>query len=407
MLGFFEPKSLTVIGQTGELVPQCRKCGLDKLCKAPKMPVDGEGRRKVLLVGEAPGETEDDEGKPFVGRAGDELWEVLWEIGVEREDCWITNSLICRPPKNDIKKYENSVGYCRPNLLNAIKKLQPDTIILLGGYACESLLEHVYRKGDVGGVMRWRGFRIPCQKLNAWICPVTHPSFVMRRDRDYEAKKLFFLRDLQAAFALTGKPYSKPDPHDYASRVEIVMECDKAAKLIDQFTHSDALTVFDYETNMLKPDADDAEIVCCSISDGITTIVFPWKGVAIRNAMRRFLRSNVPKGGQNIKFESAWSAAKLGVWPRNWKIDVMQTAHILDNREKVCGLDFQMFAQFGITPWDDKVAPYLDTGKGAPGYKKNRIHECPLPDLMLYCGLDSLFEHKLARRQQKELNGRI
>ncbi len=102
--GFF-PASIWNTGTKApaSVVPRCGACGLYKTCKSPKMTPDGAGRRRILIVGDMPGAAEDALDRPFVGPAGQYLEQVLASMGVDlREDCWLTNALICHPPHGRI-----------------------------------------------------------------------------------------------------------------------------------------------------------------------------------------------------------------------------------------------------------------------------------------------------------------
>ena len=168
--GFFTADELSTVSPVASLIPRCGACGIYRQCKSPKMPVSGQGKQGVLIVGEAPGAVEDEQGKPFVGESGQLLRETLerLDVNVDR-DCWVTNSLICRPPKNRTPT-DKEIDYCRPNLINTIEEVQPKTIVLLGAVPVKSLIGWLWRE-QVGALGRWIGWRIPCQKLNAWICP--------------------------------------------------------------------------------------------------------------------------------------------------------------------------------------------------------------------------------------------
>src|SRR5207248_1982220 len=88
--GFFAASSLELVKAPEPRLPQCGECGLLKKCHSPKMPVDGEGRRKVLVLGESPGKNEDEQNRPFVGDAGETLRKAFARLDVDlRRDCWI------------------------------------------------------------------------------------------------------------------------------------------------------------------------------------------------------------------------------------------------------------------------------------------------------------------------------
>lgn len=396
MKGFFSRSALTVVNQPTVMIPKCGACGLLHSCRTPKMPHSGRGRRRVLIVGEAPGEYEDKHGEPFVGKSGQFLHRHLEELDVNPErDCWFYNSLACRPPGNKVKN-KKWIEYCRPNVLNKIEELKPDIIILLGLTAVKSLIGYVWKE-NVGEMARWLGWKIPLQKYNCWVCPTWHPSFLLRREDDLMDR--FFAQHLKAAFELEGKPWG--DAPDYKDRVTVIYDQDTAADIIRTMSKGDRAVAYDYETNMLKPDSPKGYVKCCSLSDGKLTIAFPWTGRPVA-AMKEFVRSKVRKIASNMKFEDRWTRAKLGLETRNWYHCTMTGAHILDNRPGITSIKFQSFALLGQEVYNAHVEPFLKS-KEQGGYEENNVRNCGMGELMTYCGLDSLLEWEVAKRQRKEL----
>lgn len=377
-------------------VPLCGACGLLKTCKSPKMPVTGSGRRKLLIVGEVPGATEDSEGKQFVGKSGKLLEHTLRNLGVRMwRDCWLTNALSCRPPGNKIDD-DRKIDYCRPLVINAIKELNPEIIILLGGIAVKSLIAYLWRDSDIGGIGRWAGWQIPAQQINAWVCPTFHPSYILREKEP--TANIWWNRHLKAALALKGRPWESPP--SYADQVERLYSPNVAAAELGLIHATGKPVAFDFETNMLKPDSRQARIVCCSVSNGLRTIAYPWVGRAIEATKRLLMDKHVAKVGANVKFETRWALARLDCRVRNWFWDTMQASHILDNRQAISSLKFQAFVQFGQPCYDEHIKPYLE---GIGGNGPNRIQDVDQSDLLLYCGLDALLEWKLARKQTKQM----
>lgn len=138
-----------------------------------------KGKFKALIIGEAPGRNEDEKGKPFIGRAGDELERALKAVKATRSDFYITNVVKCRPPENRVPTHEE-MGACRAYLEREIKSIQPKHVLLLGGTAiCAALASYV----SVGSV---RGTWIHVWKAEAM--PTYHPAYVMR---DSEAGIVF------------------------------------------------------------------------------------------------------------------------------------------------------------------------------------------------------------------------
>lgn len=409
--GFFSESVWLRNKEPLSLVPLCGKCGLDKQCNSPKMPVSGAGRRRILIVAEAPGENEDDKGIQLVGNAGNELIRILHKIGINmRKDCWLTNALICRPKDADGKNRKptnHEIDYCRPNLARTIQEYQPDIIVPLGEPAVRSLIPLAWKEGEVDDITTWVGWQIPCHKLNTWICPTYHPSFLLRGDDDSRdpnpVKELLVTKHLRAMETLSGKPYPEGPP-DYKSKVSICHDVDRAAATVATMMAFGRPLAFDYETTMLKPDSDAAAILCCSVSDGNTSVAFPWRGSVIEQ-MKIFFRSSVPKIAANIRFEDRWTRKKVGVIVRNWFWDTVLGAHWMDPRGGICSLKFQGFVQLGVEDYDSHIDP-MKKGKGGGGNALNRMKEVDINDMLLYCGLDSLYEWIIAHKQREHLNQR-
>lgn len=117
---------------------QMSACGSCDLCKTRTKVVFGDGSPEplILIVGEAPGEEEDLQGVPFIGKAGQKLDSILSYLGVTRQDIYITNTVLCRPPNNRVPRKEE-MDACKWRLDLQIKLLRPKLIILLGRTALE------------------------------------------------------------------------------------------------------------------------------------------------------------------------------------------------------------------------------------------------------------------------------
>ena len=301
----------------------------------------------------------------------------------------------CRPPKNRTPT-PDEIGYCRPNIVNAIKKLDPERILLFGAAAVSSVLGWQWR-ANPGAVGRWVGFKIPLRNPNAWACPLWHPSYLERADgqQDGPVIDLWFRRHLAAAAALEGRPW--PDgPPDYGPLVDCEMDPAAAADKIAAYAGAGAIA-FDFETDRLKPDATDARLVCASVSDGRRALAFPLVGPAI-SALRALLRSPVAKIGWNIKFEERWARAVLRTRVRNWVWDGQLAAHVLDNRQAITGLKFQAFVNLGQPPYETAIRGHL---KGDAETGVNRAALAGVRDLLKYCGMDSLLEFLIAQKQRE------
>lgn len=132
---------------------------------------DGKGRQKILLVGEAPGEEEDKQGKPFVGASGKFLDKMLFSIGLTREDVRIVNVVPWRPPGNRPPTAEE-IAQCQPFLKRHIDLFQPKTIVTLGSVATKALTNRTEPITRLQG--QWMAYgAVPLLAL-------FHPSYVLR-----------------------------------------------------------------------------------------------------------------------------------------------------------------------------------------------------------------------------------
>jgi len=124
-----------------KIAAEVRGCPLCKLARTRKNAVPGEGQlsAKIMFIGEAPGKSEDEKGRPFVGAAGRILDNLLEKVGIERSQVFITNVVKCRPPNNRVPE-EDEAAACRPYLERQIALIRPEVISILGRTAYSSLL---------------------------------------------------------------------------------------------------------------------------------------------------------------------------------------------------------------------------------------------------------------------------
>jgi uracil-DNA glycosylase len=388
--GFFTDLEMNQNRSTLPRSPQCGACGLSRTCKSPKMKYAGEGRHKIMIIGQAPGENEDRRGEPFVGKAGQRLQRELKRCGVNlNRDCWKTNAVRCHI-KDNVAPDSKTIGYCRPALFQEIETLKPHHILLFGKEAAESVMGHLWGSESL---TTWMDWVIPYQKYNCWISVHYHPSYLERSHDDL--LDLIFHRGLKKAFEQRARPW--PQIPDYESEVDIIYKDTDA--LLATRDMAGSLFAFDYETNCLKPEYKGAEIVSCAMSNGTKTFAFPWSA-RTAESISTLLKSTAGKIASNMKFEERWTRHFLGHRVRNWDWDTMLAAHLLNNREGVTGLKFQTFVLLGLPPYNKHVEPYLKSAKGNP---INRIRELPLKDLLLYNGLDALLEYKIAAIQKRSV----
>ena len=153
-------------------VSNCKKCSLHK---GRNNTVFGDGNRNSdwFFIGEAPGKDEDLQGKPFVGRAGRLLTEVIFSMGLSREDVFIANILKCRPPDNRDPMPEE-VQQCFPYLEKQIELVKPKIIVAVGRIAAHSLLGTDLPMGKLRGKIHGFG----SSEIPTLI--IYHPAYLLR-----------------------------------------------------------------------------------------------------------------------------------------------------------------------------------------------------------------------------------
>lgn len=160
---------------------KCEKCSACALSATRTNMVFADGNpstARVVLIGEAPGEMEDECGRPFVGRAGQLLDEFLAEAGISREnDLYIINTVKCRPPENRVPT-EDEQAACRKFLDAQIDIIKPDAIILCGATALKTFVE-TDRKRTISK-LRGQWMNITVDGVEYPSMTIFHPSYLLR-----------------------------------------------------------------------------------------------------------------------------------------------------------------------------------------------------------------------------------
>ena len=156
----------------------------------------GNPRARLMIIGEAPGTEEDRQGKPFVGRSGQLLDQILQSVHLDPErDVFITNAVFRLPPDDDGKPLRkptsDEIVYYKPYLLEIIRLVDPLIMLLTGNVATESLLEQT-------GITRLRGQWFPWQ--GRWAMPIFHPAYLLRNpSREPGSPKALMWQDIREA----------------------------------------------------------------------------------------------------------------------------------------------------------------------------------------------------------------
>ena len=180
-----------LLEKINEEIQICKKCDLHK---SRTNAVLGEGNieAKLMFVGEAPGEEEDKQGRPFVGRAGKLLTKLIERAGYKREEFYIANICKCRPPGNRTPTLDE-MEKCFPYLKEQIEIINPKVLCLLGAVAGQAFLNRKVKiTKERGAIIKW----------NDKILLLTyHPAYVLRNPKEEET----LFKDIKRAIEIAYK----------------------------------------------------------------------------------------------------------------------------------------------------------------------------------------------------------
>jgi uracil-DNA glycosylase family 4 len=195
------------IDQVKRQALKCTRCALAE-GRTQVVWADGNLDSEVLFIGEAPGFHEDQQGKPFVGAAGQLLDRLLGEIGLDRTKVAIVNVVKCRPPGNR-DPLPDEIESCKPFLDAQLAHMQPKVIVTLGNFATRFILEQPI------GITRARGHRY--KRRGATVVPTFHPAAALRGGRFGGMQPIDAIRaDLEIVKAILDEE-TRPDQMAVAS----------------------------------------------------------------------------------------------------------------------------------------------------------------------------------------------
>jgi DNA polymerase len=168
------PDPAARLGLIREDLGDCTRCRLHKQGRKQIVFGVGNPQADLMFIGEAPGADEDEQGEPFVGRAGQLLNNMIKAMGLRREDVYIANIIKCRPPGNRMPE-RDECETCSPFLMRQIEVVDPQVLVALGAVAAKTLLAVNAPMSELRG--RWFDFR--GTKLRV----TYHPAYLLRDPR--------------------------------------------------------------------------------------------------------------------------------------------------------------------------------------------------------------------------------
>ena len=165
------------LDQINAVASQCRDCPLHST-RTQVVFGAGNPTANLMIIGEGPGQQEDEDGQPFVGRSGQLLTKILASVQIDRQDIYITNIVKCRPPKNRTP-FPEEVSTCSSYLMAQIQCIKPKIIALLGAAAVHALMKTTQPISTLRG--QWVTVPVDYMTDDLYIMPMFHPSYMLRQ----------------------------------------------------------------------------------------------------------------------------------------------------------------------------------------------------------------------------------
>jgi len=364
------------------------------------MKYTGEGGKGILFIAEAPGQTEDETGKQLVGKAGQRLRKELYNLGINLDkDCWKINSVNCRPitaEGGNATPTNNQINACRPYLMGIVKDLKPKKIVLLGAVAIEAFYGD---RVDDNKINKYAGLKFWDSVHNAWVFPIFHPSYILRKDYD-KGLSSYFSRTIKAAIEADDTPL-----HKQWNPIRPLVDFQEAVKYLSNIIKNHKTVALDWETTGLKSQPEGHKIATVGLANDEGAVAIPVEHPHWTEEQQRkikFLVANLMKSRKvkkvvhSLGFEYAWAKNILKIEPQGIIFDTQIGVHIEDNRQGITGLKFQAFRRWGVEGYENEVDPFLKAKNGV----FNQIFKAPLDLLLQYNAQDALYTWEIYKELQ-------
>lgn len=329
----------------------CEECPLRNRPFVP--PCGDKDKALFAIVGEAPGQTEAQQKAPFVGASGKILELSLNDIGVSRDDVWITNAVLCHPLGNETPS-ALAIQCCRPRLLSELSTLRTKVVVASGAVSAQALLGVKSFK-----ITKERGKMIRTE--HGMIVPTLHPAFILRKGRGRKdlTEDLSYAKQLSHNGWTSSNPYAeKDDPFIVLSSV------DEVISLLETFLEDDEFVFYDFETTGLDPHT--AEVLCLVFySEKRGSFILPkdlFYLPQVRGALNTFFSKARKLGGHNLAFDNAVLEAN-GINPPEHAEDTLLLHYITDEQPDRHGLKDIAIRLLRVEDWE---APIKEVLKSCP-----------------------------------------
>ncbi len=188
------------LGEIAARVAQCTKCELSQT-RTNTVPGQGNPDARLVFVGEGPGQSEDEQGLAFVGRAGQLLTKIIEAMGLTRDDVHILNIIKCRPPGNRDPQ-ASEIMACSPYLYEQLEIIDPEIIVALGTHAAKTLLETTTPIGQLRG--RFHEYQPGPLSKPIKLLATYHPAYLLRNYSQENRRRVW--DDMQKVLRELGLP---------------------------------------------------------------------------------------------------------------------------------------------------------------------------------------------------------
>jgi DNA polymerase-1 len=293
----------------------CKKCGLYSEVRNPYIEGRGNKNSKLLILGEGPGEEEDKQGQPFVGKSGHILQERLNKFNI---DCYLSNGVRCRSTDTQGKNRKptpTEIKCCIPFTVQLIKEMQPKVIVTLGNIPTNQILNNNL------GITVCRGKKFYHPEFKCYVIPTYHPSYLARINDHILYTQ--FEEDLYLANSLVYTPPIRT----IESRPSTLIDPVDINDYLKSILNKKAVAV-DLETTGLNSKVDRITDIsfCYEVGKGIH---IKWENIIPHmELLKEVMASNVDKIGHNFIFDKEFLES-VGIKVNNFKFDTMLAEHTL------------------------------------------------------------------------------
>ncbi len=361
----------------------CVVCGLERDCRTPRIKPFGENRKKIMIVGDAPGAIEDKYGSGEIDETLKIIQKSLGLSNIEMDrDTVRTYVLQCHPKKDKFR--DDLVEFCYDRLELQIQKYKPELILCFGAKALNRVLET--NISVMKNIMAVHGDVFPSRKYNCWVSANLHPGYVIKVEQEgvKDSKDLLY-DSVYKAIQYLDRPLP---PSILNSGENKEVKGLEAVKVLKYLSKSKTPITFDYECNQLHPYLGDPKMLMISLSKKSSRgyVIYFDGDKRVEKAISEFLLSSAPKEAHNAKFEELWTKFQFNHGVNNWSWCTLVSAHVLDERKHKKALAFQAFLESG-----EEYKDLVD---------RKAIGEGNREDEILYSSLDSRYTREIASTQR-------